>query len=491
MRRSSTGPGISEHDQIVIGDTDLKATINVKKPRNIQMFNKAEWDNIRNDITQLEESFISENPSQRSVDENWTIFKDSVLQTIDRWVPTKISKTKNELPWVTREITHLKRQKQRAHTKARHSKSDRDWARFRHIRKNLRQVMRKEYMDYINNLIDPAKDPSNKNLWRYLKSQKQDHVGVAPLKAPGKLITNAAEKAEILNQQFASVFTEERLEDMPDKGPSPHPISPEITITRNGVEKLLLKVKPKKASGPDQIPARFLKEMAAPLSALLAFIFQQSLDTGTVPSDWRKANVVPIFKKGDRGTPANYRLVSLTALVCKVMEHIVVSNIMDHLDAYHILCDNQHGFRAKRSCETQLLITTQDIASALNNKRQIDLAVLDFSKAFDKVPHQRLVQKLQFYGITGPTVRWIESFLSGRSQKVVVDGAQSLECPVISGVPQGTVLGPLLFLLFINDIAENIKSPIRLFADDCGRLPNPTGRPQYFARVERTVADGF
>ena len=292
-------------------------------------------------------------------------------------------------------------------------------------------------------------------------------MGVAPLKSDDNLVTDAAGKADVLNRQFSSVFTQEQINTMPDKGASPYPNLPKITITRNGVEALLQKVKPKKASGPDLIPARFLHEMAEPLSAVLSFIFQQSLDSGTVPDDWRTANVVPIFKKGDRGLASNYRPVSLTALACKTMEHIVVSSILDHLDAHNILSDLQHGFRAKRSCETQLTITTQDLASALNRHRQVDMAVLDFSKAFDKVPHQRLLHKLRYYGVTDSALAWIGSFLSGRSQQVVVDGAMSSQCPVLSGVPQGTVLGPLLFLLFINDIADDINSTIRLFADDC------------------------
>ena len=140
---------------------------------------------------------------------------------------------------------------------------------------------------------------------------------------------------------------------------------------------------------------------------------------------------------------------------------------MKHLDANNILDDRQHGFRKRRSCETQLHITTHDLASILNRHSQADVAVLDFSKAFDKVSHSRLMLKLKHCNLHPDAVGWIGSFLAGRTQRVVVDGYTSDECPVTSGVPQGSVLGPILFLIFINDIASSIQSSIRLFADDC------------------------
>ena len=141
---------------------------------------------------------------------------------------------------------------------------------------------------------------------------------------------------------------------------------------------------------------------------------------------------------------------------------------MTHLDQHRILVDCQHGFRKKRSCEAQLLFTTHDLAVIMNNLSQADAAVLDFANAFDKVPHRRLLVKLKHYNLNQQVIGWIKSFLSSRTQRVVVDGYISQEAPVLSGVPQGTVLGPLLFLIFINDITENVSSPIRLFADDQG-----------------------
>ena len=151
------------------------------------------------------------------------------------------------------------------------------------------------------------------------------------------------------------------------------------------------------------------------ISPVLTKIFQMSLDTGEVPADWRKANIMPLFKKGDKHQASNYRPVSLTSVTCKVLEHIIHSNVINHFLHQDILCDNQHGFRSKRSCETQLITTLQSITSQLRTGRdQVDVILLDFSKAFDKVPHRRLLHKLDFYGVRGDTLRWIQSFLSYR-----------------------------------------------------------------------------
>lgn len=149
------------------------------------------------------------------------------------------------------------------------------------------------------------------------------------------------------------------------------------------------------------------------------------------------------------------------------MEHIVHSNVMEHFDKHKILCDEQHGFRKKRSCESQLITTIQGIASKLCSGRdQVDVILLDFSKAFDKVPHQRLLHKLDYYGVRGENLQWVKSFLSNRKQRVLLDGKESAQADVTSGVPQGTVNGPLYFLAFINDLPECTSSDTRLFADD-------------------------
>ena len=268
------------------------------------------------------------------------------------------------------------------------------------------------------------------------------------------------------------MFTQE-IYPIPKLSPSVYSDIPFLEIGIDGVVKQLKNIIQNKATGPDELPARVLKEAAAEIAPIITHIFQQSYNTSKLPDDWLQALVTPIHKKSLKSDPANYRPISLTCILCKVMEHIILSNMWKHLHKHNILRKHlhkhnillhfQHGFQSGLSCESQLIETVHDWITAMDNKSQIDAILLDF----DKVPHKRLLSKLAFYGITGNTTNWIKSFLSHRKQRVSVNGALSDNTCVTSGVPQGSVLGPVLILLNdINDINNNIQSPIRLFADD-------------------------
>ena len=201
----------------------------------------------------------------------------------------------------------------------------------------------------------------------------------------------------------------------------------ELYISKEGVRAQLERIKIHKAFGPDELPNRVLRELRNELAGPLTAIFRQSLETSQLPDDWRNAYITLIFKKGNRHESSNYRPVSLTSVCCKLLEHIVCSHIREHLDVNNVLSRFQHGFRKGHSCESQLLLTVNDLASYHDCKVQVDIAVLDFSKAFDVVPHKSLMRKLTHYGIGGNVHNWIGSFLMERQQQVIVDGEQSMK----------------------------------------------------------------
>ena len=294
----------------------------------------------------------------------------------------------------------------------------------------------------------------------------KDRAGIAPLKFNGMTISSSEDKAEVLNNQFYSVFTDEDISHIPEVLYS-FPDMPGISFNTEGIYKLLNELNINKSPGPDKIPTRVLKCCATEIAPLLQIIFTQSMASGILPNDWLSANITPIYKKGDRANPSHYRPISLTAICCKIMEHIVYHSIMEHLQNYNILYNYQYGFRQGHSSETQLIAVIEDILYAMDHHQQLDLVLLDFCKAFDTVPHCRLLSKLSSYGIQNQTYRWTTSWLTNRKQRVTVDGVASKWVPVKSGVPQGTVLGPLMFLIYINDIGENVFSTLKLFADDC------------------------
>ena len=187
---------------------------------------------------------------------------------------------------------------------------------------------------------------------------------------------------------------------------------------------------------------------------------------GQLPRDWKEAEVTAIFKKETRNDPGNYRPVSLTCISCKVLEQFIRDKIVDHMNNHNLYTECQHGFRSGRSCMTQLIEVMDDLTNFIENKKSFDIIYLDFRKAFDSVPHKRLLLKLKSYGINGEILNWVEDFLTGRKQRVNVNGKFSSRTDVLSGIPQGSILGPVLFTIFINDLSDEVNSICKIFADD-------------------------
>ena len=464
--KSSVIEGVADHLNVLV-DVNATPTRKRKVKRKVFLRDKADTASI---FKSLKESFpaYEMETSGMSADVKWNWFQQMVHNIMDKHIPHKITSSRYNLPWFDRSLRRLCRKKQRLYNIAKASLRRSDWDMYNNCRKLVQKSLRSARSRFIKNNLETAIVDKPKVFWNYIKNLRKDENGVADLKYNDALVSDSTQKAEILNRQFASVFTVEKPGNLPDRLEIVlSTILSRLEISNDGVLKQLKDLDSSKAQGPDAIPPWFLKLAAIDIAPYLTDIFQTSVDSGIVPDIWKQANIAPVFKKGDRSEAANYRPVSLTVVASKILEHIIASHIMKHAEANAILNNNQHGFRARRSTDTQLILTVDDIAKQLNDGKLVDMAILDFTKAFDKVPHRRLIHKLRYYGMSGQIATWIQNFLTGRSQRVVVDGKFSNQASVVSGVPQGTVLGPIAFLFYINDLASNIASQVRLFADDC------------------------
>ena len=277
------------------------------------------------------------------------------------------------------------------------------------------------------------------------------------------------EMSNVLNGYFATVFTQDSSDRIPNLPASIDiPSIDNIQVTPELVSKKIEDLKASNSCGPDNISSFILKTFKQELLTPLTDIYNKSLQSGVVPEDWRIGNVTPIFKKGSKGNPANYRPVSLTSVPCKLLESILKDEVVDHLFSNNLLKDSQHGFMKGRSCTTNLLEFFHTAVDNLDAGNPMDIIYLDFAKAFDKVPTKKLLAKLKSMNINGNILNWISSWLRDWKQRVVLNGEASTWIEVLSGVPQGSVLGPLLFLIFINDIDDAAKyiNILRKFADD-------------------------
>ena len=420
----SVTPGMSDHDA-VISVIKLRPSIQKMKPRTIHIYSKANWEGMRHDMQKFQSSFLS-TCEGKSTEQLWQEFTAEIDQIVKTYVPSKTLRGRKNLPWVTQEIRRKMNHRDHLYQIQKKSGKEEDRQKFKKVNNEVDSMINTSHSNYLDSLVgiiddsDPVENsrPNTKKLFSYLKNCRQDSQGIAPLKEDGQICTDNVKKANLLNKQFQSVFTpksplelkklcHQKVLDLHDSGhysqdtphlpddiKSKHPNMPDLKISVNGIIKLLQGFKPDKAPGPDQIRPLLLQKLCLEIAPILQVIFSKSLEEGSLPSDWLKANVSPIFKKGEKSSPANYRPISLTCILCKIFEHIVASNVVKHFDENQILYDLQHGFRSKRSCETQLTMLIEEILRNMKDGKQTDIILLDFSKAFDKVNHEKLIFKL-------------------------------------------------------------------------------------------------
>ena len=249
---------------------------------------------------------------------------------------------------------------------------------------------------------------------------------------------------------------------------SPDNFINDIDITHKEILESLDNLTPKKSNTPDGIPPFVLKKIGPTIVHFLFLLFNLSLSSGQIPRQWKTATIIPVFKKGSKNLTKNYRPISLTSSLCRLFERILSKNILQHLLKLDLLSPNQHGFVPGRSTAPQLLDTLNEWIHSYISNKTTNIVYTDLSKAFDKVCHTKLLQVITSYGISGKLHNWIANFLKGRTQKVNVKGTLSYSLEMLCGVPQGSVLGPILFLIYIDDVSKacSSKTTIRLFADD-------------------------
>ncbi len=305
----------------------------------------------------------------------------------------------------------------------------------------------------------------NKKFWSHVKSKSNSHRIPEAVSYGDRIRSDPQGQCELFNDFFSDQFSGASDYSIDIDFSNDHLF--EIDFNYDKIVGLLLSLNPNKAQGPDNIHGKILKNCAPSLAFPLSIFFELSYTSGCIPSEWKMANVVPIHKKGSKSDVSNYRPISLTCLIMKVFERVIREELLRKCN--HLVDARQHGFMESKSCCTQLVSFCDSLALSLNDNIRSDIIYFDFQKAFDSVNHDIILNKLKHqYNIDGSLLNFFVNYLKDRHQRVVIGNKISSASKVNSGVPQGSIVGPTLFILFLNDITQGISpgTNITMYADD-------------------------